>query len=342
MRKFAACLLFLILLTTAGRCETLRSGMSGDEVFRLQQALIDQGYLQGTADGKFGTRTENAVRDFQRKKGLKVDGLAGKMTQSALYGEPVQQNPKNGYFTGDYSAITPLAEKARIRLLQKALIKMNYLRDSADGIYGTLTKNAVLAFQRENGLKADGTAGEQTLSEIEKALASGHRLHTALDDAEPLTASDGRIDAPAKSSIQLLHWYKEVKPSLKSKSILVVYEPVSRLSWTLTIHSTGRHCDAEPLTLKDTQIMLKAFGNKNTWAQKGVYVLLPDGRWTIGSTHTAPHLNGHIKDNGFDGHLCVHFYRDMDECMSKDPNYGVKNQNTIRALWKKVSGETVE
>ena len=88
--------------------------------------------------------------------------------------------------------------------------------------------------------------------------------------------------------------------------------------------------------------MLKAFGNKNTWAQKGVYVMLPDGRWTIGSTHTAPHLSGHISNKGFDGHLCVHFFRDMDECAEKDPNYGVKNQKTIRALWKKVSGETVE
>ena len=341
MRKFLTCVLFLMLLVSVGKSETLRYGMSGDDVARLQQALIDQGYLKGTADGIFGTRTENAVRDFQRKNSLKVDGLAGNKTQAALYGEPVQ-NKVSSLFSGDYSAITPESEKARIRLLQKYLIKMNYLRDSADGIYGTLTKNAVRSFQREQGLKEDGTAGEKTLVAIEKAVASGHRLHTVLDDAEPLTASDGKIDAPAKSSVELLYWYDEVKPALKKDSVLVIYEPNSKLSWKLRVHSTGRHCDAEPMTLKDTQIMLKAFGNKNTWAQKGVYVMLPDGRWTVGATHTAPHLTGRIKDNGFDGHLCVHLFRDMEECSSKDPNYGVKNQKTIRALWKKISGETVE
>ena len=163
-----------------------------------------------------------------------------------------------------------------------------------------------------------------------------------MEDADPLPAGAGRAAAPDKGSIQLLHWYKDVKPSLKHKAILTIYEPGSGLSWKLMVHSRGRHCDAEPATMTDTQIMLKAFGNKNTWNQKGVYVQLPDGRWTIGATHTYPHLTGYIKDNGFEGHLCVHFFRDMEECMEKDPNYGVSNQRTIRRLWKKVSGETVD
>lgn len=341
MRKLVAGILFLMLLVSCAKCETLRYGMRGNEVSQLQQALIDQGYLNGKADGIFGSKTENAVRDFQAKNGLKTDGLAGKKTQAALYGSPAQNTGKS-YFSGDYSTIEPSSDKARIRLLQKALIKMNYLKDSADGVYGTLTRNAVRSFQREQKIREDGTAGAQTLETVEKALASGHRLHTALDDAEPLSSTDGKISAPSKSSIELLHWYNDIKPLLNGQSRLVVYEPGSGLSWTLRVYSRGRHLDAEPLTLKDTQIMLKAFGNRNTWAQKGVYVMLPDGRWTIGSTHTAPHLSGHISNNGFDGHLCVHFFRDMDECAEKDPNYGVKNQKTIRALWKKVSGETVE
>ena len=51
----------------------------------LQQALIDLGFLKGSADGIFGNKTENAVRSFQRANKLTVDGLAGKKTQSILF-----------------------------------------------------------------------------------------------------------------------------------------------------------------------------------------------------------------------------------------------------------------
>jgi hypothetical protein len=54
-----------------------------------------------------------------------------------------------------------------------------------------------------------------------------------------------------------------------------------------------------------------------------------------------PHMSGSIKDNGFNGHLCVHFLRDMSEARKNDPNYGVANQETIRALWKSISGQEI-
>ena len=56
---------------------TLRSGMRGEEVRQMQAALIRLGYLGGTADGIFGTNTENAVKKFQKSSRLKADGLAG-------------------------------------------------------------------------------------------------------------------------------------------------------------------------------------------------------------------------------------------------------------------------
>ena len=87
--------------------------------------------------------------------------------------------------------------------------------------------------------------------------------------------------------------------------------------------------------------MLKAFGGENTWSQKAVYVKLPSGQRTIGSTHDMPHEAQSIKDNNFNGHLCVHFLRNMSEAEESDPKYGVSNQNTIRSFWKKLTGETI-
>ena len=57
---------------------TLRKGDEGQEVKRLQSKLPT------SADGKFGPKTEKAVRDYQQHNGLTVDGLAGKQTLSSL------------------------------------------------------------------------------------------------------------------------------------------------------------------------------------------------------------------------------------------------------------------
>ena len=62
-------------------------GCRGESVRRLQQALLDAGYTQvRKADGIYGQWTYDAVRAFQRDRGLSVDGIAGRNTQNALYG----------------------------------------------------------------------------------------------------------------------------------------------------------------------------------------------------------------------------------------------------------------
>ena len=64
----------------------MQSGSRGTAVTRLQQALKDKGYLKGKVDGIYGDQTYDAVKAFQRAKGLAVDGIAGRKTQNALYG----------------------------------------------------------------------------------------------------------------------------------------------------------------------------------------------------------------------------------------------------------------
>src|SRR5690606_28221162 len=61
----------------------VRPGMSGPEVRAVQVALVAAGYPI-IADGTYGPRTEAAVRDFQARNGLEVDGLSGPATQHAL------------------------------------------------------------------------------------------------------------------------------------------------------------------------------------------------------------------------------------------------------------------
>ncbi len=62
---------------------TISYGSSGSDVKKLQQALNEKGYsLQ--VDGQFGTKTQAAVKDYQKKNGLQVDGIVGTKTWGSL------------------------------------------------------------------------------------------------------------------------------------------------------------------------------------------------------------------------------------------------------------------
>ena len=63
---------------------TLSFGAAGPQVQLLQLALERAGYAPGALDGRFGARTERALRAFQANAGLVVDGVAGPATHRAL------------------------------------------------------------------------------------------------------------------------------------------------------------------------------------------------------------------------------------------------------------------
>ncbi|WP_224365329.1 peptidoglycan-binding domain-containing protein [Hyalangium versicolor] len=72
--------------TPASAKGSLRTGMSGASVSSLQDRLRSAGFDPGPSDGKYGPRTESAVKDYQRSQGLQVDGIAGRRTMGALNG----------------------------------------------------------------------------------------------------------------------------------------------------------------------------------------------------------------------------------------------------------------
>ncbi len=84
MKKIFAVFLILCTLCLSVSAVSLSSGSSGETVKQLQQALKDNGYDPGNIDGIFGSRTRQAVQNFQRDNGLVVDGIAGPKTLSAL------------------------------------------------------------------------------------------------------------------------------------------------------------------------------------------------------------------------------------------------------------------
>lgn len=64
--------------------EVLRYGSRGSSVRELQTRLKRWGYYTGSIDGIYGSGTQEAVKRFQRKNGLSVDGIVGRQTAAAL------------------------------------------------------------------------------------------------------------------------------------------------------------------------------------------------------------------------------------------------------------------
>ena len=323
----------------------LYSGCTGDDVKSVQQRLKDLGYLTDKVDGKYGANTVAAMRAFQLRNGLTGSGNGDTATYTILYSvNAITAEGKQVDSTTPtvYTNLKVGATGDAVLRLQQALSNLRYTV-TINGTYDETTRAAVLAFQKRNGLAPDGIAGVNTQTKLYTGdCVTGD---TALPD-ENKNGGTGNSGAsfgngPAKSQIKLQMWYTEIKPTIKSGQTVLVYEPSSGSSFRLRFYSLGRHADSEPLTAQDTAIMKAAWGGKFSWDEKPVYVLLPSGTWVLASMHCMPHLSGSIKDNDFDGHLCVHFPRTMEETAKLDPKNGVRHQKDIRKAWKALTGEDI-
>ena len=76
--------ILLICLAQSAQAVTYQRGSTGSTVRQIQTKLKSWGYYSGSVDGVFGSGTERAVRAFQKKNGLTVDGKAGPKTLAAM------------------------------------------------------------------------------------------------------------------------------------------------------------------------------------------------------------------------------------------------------------------
>ena len=143
----------------------LYRGCTGDAVKTLQDKLNALGYNSGNVDGIFGAKTYAAVTAFQKANSLGVDGIVGKLTWGKLYGVspamPVETTTVVGRPMVSYGS-----RGDAVRKLQELLNALGYDCGSVDGIFGSKTKAAVLAFQKANGLGADGIVGPLTWAKL--------------------------------------------------------------------------------------------------------------------------------------------------------------------------------
>ncbi len=272
---------------TGKTAQTLRNGDSGEAVRTLQRNLKSAGYFAGGVDGKFGPKTEEAVRKFQKAMGISVDGIAGKVTQDKLSRLTTASSGQ---------LLRKGSSGSRVTTLQKRLIELGYLTGAADGKFGDKTENAVRSFQKRNGLTVDGIVGNATNAKL--ISSSAVKASSA--------ASSGSVQAPSASGVQLLGWFETVKYTLPKNKDLSIYDVRTGKTYTVRSFSNGNHADVEPVTKEDTAIMLETYGGKWSWDPRPVWVTY-NGITVAASINGMPHATGPNKNNGMDGQVCLHF-----------------------------------
>jgi len=140
--------------------QPLRRGASGSAVADVRRMLASIGLLDNTGTGSdmFDSATELAVRHFQQRRGISVDGVVGAETFVALtgahwrLGDRVLSHVPGQLMTGD-----------DVTALQVQLLELGYDLVRADGVFGPTTAEGTRAFQRDYGMVTDGVCGPATV-----------------------------------------------------------------------------------------------------------------------------------------------------------------------------------
>jgi peptidoglycan hydrolase-like protein with peptidoglycan-binding domain len=132
--------------TAALKWPTTGPGSTGERVFAIQYLLNQQINAKLVVDGKYGPKTEAAVKAFQKKVKIPVDGIVGPMTYPKLI-ITVKSGSK-----GD--AVSAVQHNLRYAYGDKTL--------AVDGIFGPKTEAAVKAFQKKFKISVDGIVGPVT------------------------------------------------------------------------------------------------------------------------------------------------------------------------------------
>ena len=138
---------------------------------------------------------------------------------SAQPGMPVAEEQRQLSYTSGQT----MMQGDDVRILQEQLLYLGFSPGKADGIYGPVTESAVVAFQKNSGLEADGCVGADTWAMLEKAEKAPFS-----EDAEPEAPANEETASPEETG----NGNKETQPEKEILALgdrLLKYQPGKRL-----------------------------------------------------------------------------------------------------------------
>ena len=193
----------------------LSKGSKGDAVKQLQQRLKELGYYSSSCDGNFGNVTVNALKAFEKKNGLTVDGIADEATlkklnsSSAISSKGTTVSSKDEDDADD-ETLKKGSKGTAVKQLQQRLKQLGYYSSTIDGDYGNNTVKAVKAFQKKNNLSQTGTADAATLKKVyaSSAISANDKVEDADTSTTLKHGSEGDKVKELQRRLKELGYYK--------------------------------------------------------------------------------------------------------------------------------------
>ncbi|HOV69493.1 MAG TPA: peptidoglycan-binding protein, partial [Clostridia bacterium] len=269
----------------------IKRGQNNQSVKILQINLKTLGYFNATATGLFGSITEEAVKVFQKDCGLTPDGIAGPVTLAKI--DEKLSSKSSTVVSGKTNITLRMGSSGSDVIdLQNALKKLGYFNSTATGDFGSTTRAAVIAFQKDNNLVSDGIAGPKTL--------------TLLYTGKPIALSSSAETTAAKAAIELADWWTVASKVFARGATATVTDVKTGKSFKVKRYGGTNHADVEPLTANDTAKMKSIYGGSWSWSRRAIVVEI-DGRRLAASMNGMPHGGSSLSYNNFSGHFCIHF-----------------------------------
>ncbi len=261
-----------------------------------------------------------------------------------------------------------------VQELQKDLTGLGFSTYGVDGIFGSRTLNAVLSFQKANGLATDGIAGPKTKAKLTELVSPKEFTYTVISGdslwllanrygtsvsaikqtngltsdiiyvGQQLTIPGGTqsmtppSNPPNRDSRygKLMDW-SEVNGIFKVGMVATVTDLDTGTTWQVKRLGGSLHLDAEPLTAQDSAKMKATWGGQWSWARRAVIVSIA-GHRIAASQHAMPHASQTITNNNFPGHFCIHFLNSMTHGGNQWAPAPAHTDSAHQAAVKKAAG----
>ncbi len=199
------------------------------------------------------------------------------------------------YLMADVSAISQAYEKTQTEnaTMKKDLIAKESVLDALRG-NADLTSNALtVTYEQLEAIKEE--------MDVARAEEYDRGYYTALEslDLKPPEFVAGKVE--------LVDWFKDGSSIYKRGTKAVLIDIATGLRFNVYRMGGDFHGDSEPLTKEDTDIFKQIVGEW-TWDRRPMWLQIGNRYFAV-SINCMPHLAQTIKDNNFNGHLCIHFYK---------------------------------
>lgn len=275
---------------------TVQSAASKVVIKQAQTILGKMGLYKGKIDGLYGKLTSSAVKEFQKKYGMKSTGAIDKETETKIL---------NHYATAAASS------RGGSTISSSQTSRVEIVKADAAAEAGV---DAVDASEITEATGLDSTEASE-----------GEEESQGLDE----DTSNDPVETDSESKIEVLDWWTQANKVFALGSTAKVIDVRTGKSFNIKRTYGANHADSETLTKKDTAIMKEIWGGSFNWSRRPVIVEI-DGRRLAASMAGMPHagldnkptnalVNGRsegygrgvnldaVKNNNMNGHFDVHF-----------------------------------